>query len=57
MSILATFKTRILWMRTRIRRMRQTWRTQNIQRTRRILRIRWTRRIRRISILIRISIA
>ena len=42
--------------KTRIRRMRRTWRTWWIQRTRRIWRIRQTRRIRRIWRIWRIRI-
>ena len=44
----AIFKTRILRMRTPIRRMRRTWRTRRIRRTQRIWRIRRIQRTRRI---------
>ena len=46
--LLAIFKMRIRRMRTRIWRMRRTWRTQRIWRIRRIWRIQRIRRIQRI---------
>ena len=42
------FKTRIRWMRIRIRRMRWTWRTRRIWQIQRIQRIWRIRRIQRI---------
>ena len=42
------FKTQIQQMRTRIQRMRRTWRTQRIRQTLRIWRIQWIQRIPRI---------
>ena len=52
----AIFKTQVRRMQARLRRMRRTWRTRQIQRTWWIWRIRQTRRIRQIQWIWRIPI-